>query len=136
MILKSEEIREVVLVELNRTLIANLHRLPLLDRILNDPRLHLVIDDGRRYLINSQEGFDLITTDPLRTTTACNNLYADSFFRLIATHLNPQGIWHGGTSTESCRRTLLRSSHFLRCTAFLYHVKCPSRRFTIGDCIS
>jgi predicted membrane-bound spermidine synthase len=94
MILKSAEVRELVLVELNATLIANLRRLPVLNRILSDPRLHLIIDDGRRFLINSRERFDLITTDPLRTTTAySNNLYADSFFRLIAAHLTQGGVY-------------------------------------------
>ena len=80
-ILKSAEIKQVVLVELNRTLIANLRKLPLLQHILSDPRVHLIIDDGRRYLIDSHEKFDLITTYPLRTTTAySNNLYSESFF--------------------------------------------------------
>ena len=93
-LLKSDEIKEVVLVELNRTLIANLRRLPLFDNMLNDPRLRLIIDDGRRYLINSEEKFDLITTDPLRTTTAySNNLYSENFFRLIDKHLTPGGIY-------------------------------------------
>ena len=45
MILKSSEIKEVLLVELNTTLISNLRRLPVTDRILSDPRLRLVIDD-------------------------------------------------------------------------------------------
>jgi spermidine synthase len=94
MILKSPEIKELVLVELNATLIANLRRLPVLEHILADPRLRLVIDDGRRYLINSPERFDVITTDPLRTTTAySNNLYADSFFQLIAAHLTEHGVY-------------------------------------------
>jgi spermidine synthase len=94
MLLKSEEIKEVVLVELNSTLIANLRRLPLFDHMLSDPRLHLIIDDGRRYMINSGEGFDLITTDALRTTTAySNNLYSENFFQLIAKHLNPGGVY-------------------------------------------
>jgi len=93
-LLKSEEIKEVVLVELNRTLIANLRRLPLFDEMLSDPRLRLIIDDGRRYLLNSEEKFDLITTDPLRTTTAySNNLYSENFFRLVDKHLNPGGIY-------------------------------------------
>src|ERR1700730_2984868 len=94
MLLKSEEIKEVVLIELNSTLIANLRRLTLFYHMLNDPRLHLIIDDGRRYFINSRKMFDLITTDPLRTKTAySNNLYSEDFFRLIAEHLNPEGVY-------------------------------------------
>lgn len=94
MLLKSDEIKTVVLVELNRTLIANLRRLPLFDDMLNDPRLRVIIDDGRRYLINSRETFDVITTDPLRTTTAySNNLYSENFFHLVSEHLNPEGVY-------------------------------------------
>lgn len=93
-LLMSEEIKDVVLVELNSTLIANLRRLPLFDHMLNDPRLRLIIDDGRRYLINNEEKFDLITTDPLRTTTAySNNLYSENFFHLVDKHLNPGGVY-------------------------------------------
>jgi len=81
-------------VELNKTLIANLRRLPLFDNMLSDPRLRLIIDDGRRYLINNQEKFDLITTDPLRTTTAYSgNLYSENFFHLVASHLDPAGVY-------------------------------------------
>ena len=90
----SDEIKEVVLVELNSTLIANLRRLPLFDHMLSDPRVRLIIDDGRRYLLNNEEKFDLITTDPLRTTTAySNNLYSENFFHLVDKHLNPGGVY-------------------------------------------
>jgi spermidine synthase len=94
MMLKSEEIQNIVLIEVNRTLIADLRRIPLFDDMLKDPRLHLIIDDGRRYLVNSKEKFDLITTDPLRITAAyAGNLYSENFFHLIAGHLEPASVY-------------------------------------------
>lgn len=93
-ILKSDEVGELVLVELNATLLANLRKMPLFDNMLNDPRIRLIIDDGRRYLLRNPEKFDLIAIDPLRSTTSySNNLYSADFFRLVRDHLKPDGVF-------------------------------------------
>jgi len=93
-ILKSDEVGELVLVELNATSLANLRKMPLFDNMLRDPRIRLIIDDGRRYLLRNSEKFDLITMDPLRSTTVySNNLYSADFFRLVQDHLKPDGVF-------------------------------------------
>ncbi|HTV21077.1 MAG TPA: fused MFS/spermidine synthase, partial [Polyangiaceae bacterium] len=92
-LLKLPEIREVVLVELNATLMHNLQRAPLFRDLLSDPRIRLVIDDGRRYLLSNPERFDMILLDPLRSATAySNNLYSREFFELVSQHLEPGGL--------------------------------------------
>lgn len=92
-LLKLPQIREVVLVELNATLMENLKRAPLFQDLLSDPRIRLIIDDGRRYLLSNAERFDLILLDPLRSATAySNNLYSREFFSLLSEHLNPGGL--------------------------------------------
>jgi spermidine synthase len=93
-LLKSDEVRELVLVELNRTLIRNLRKMPQFDDMLRDSRVRLIIDDGRRFLFRTSDKFDLIATDPLRTTTSySNNLYSERFFRLVRDHLTPGGVY-------------------------------------------
>jgi spermidine synthase len=66
--------------------------------MLSDPRVHLIVDDGKRYLFNSTKKFDLITTDALWSFTAySNNLYSQDFYRLVQAHLGPRGVymaWH------------------------------------------
>ena len=93
-LLKSDEVRELVLVELNGTLIRNLRKMPLFDDMLRDSRVRLIIDDGRRFLFRTSDKFDLISTDPLRTTTSySNNLYSERFFQLVRDHLTPGGVY-------------------------------------------
>jgi spermidine synthase len=92
-LLKLPEVREVVLIELNATLMHNLQRAPLFRELLSDPRIHLIIDDGRRYLLSNDERFDMVLLDPLRTATAySNNLYSHEFFDLVRQHLEPGGL--------------------------------------------
>jgi spermidine synthase len=82
-----------VLVELNATLMQSLARAPLFRELLADPRIQLIIDDGRRYLLANEKRFDLILLDPLRTATAySNNLYSKEFFGLVREHLTVGGL--------------------------------------------
>lgn len=69
--------------------------------MLSDPRVHLIVDDGKRYLFNSTKKFDLITTDALWSFTAySNNLYSQDFYRLVQAHLGRAGCtWHGTMSS-------------------------------------
>jgi spermidine synthase len=91
-LLKLPEVKHVVLVELNGTLMDNLRQDPLFQRLLSDERLELIIDDGRRYLLETSEQFDMVLLDPLRTATAySNNLYSREFFELVSRHLTPGG---------------------------------------------
>ena len=90
--LAAPDTREVTLVELSGSLIANLRRLRQFDRTFGDPRLRIVIDDGRRYLLRSSEVFDAILMDPVRPTTATSgNLHSVEFFELARRRLSPGG---------------------------------------------
>ncbi len=62
--------------------------------LLADPRIKLIFDDGRRYLLRTNERFDAVLIDPLRSVTALsNNIYSADFFDLVRGHLTPQGIF-------------------------------------------
>ena len=91
--LKIPGVDKVTVIEINETLMRNLQKIPLFQDLLSTPRLDMVFDDGRRFLMRSNKKFDLIFMSPLRTTTAyANNLYSRQFFQLAAKHLTPQGI--------------------------------------------
>jgi len=80
-ITKLEEAKSITVVELNTTLMKNLRKMEVFREILSDPRIHIVMDDARRFLARTKKRFDLILMDPLRTTTAySNNLYSRQFF--------------------------------------------------------
>lgn len=92
-LLAQNEVQRLVLVELSETLLRHLEDVPDLLPVFSDPRLERILDDGRRYLYRSDERFDLVLTDPLRTTTAySNNLYSREYLETIAAHLTERGV--------------------------------------------
>ena len=62
--------------------------------VLQDPRVHLTIEDGRNFLLASRERYDVIRLDPPELHTAgVVNLYTLEFFRLARDHLAPGGLF-------------------------------------------
>lgn len=96
-ILKCSEVKEVTIVELSKSVMQNLNKMPMFQRLLKDSRIRIVIEDGRRYLNKTDTKYDAIMMDPVRSTTAySNNIYSAEFFRLAKAHLNPRGtimVW-------------------------------------------
>jgi spermidine synthase len=62
--------------------------------VLKNPKVHVVIDDGRRFLRRTEKKFDLITIDPPPPveTSGSSLLYSREFYRLIRTRLKDDGI--------------------------------------------
>src|SRR6516164_9121118 len=62
--------------------------------VLADPRMHIVIDDGRRFLLRTSDNYDVITIDPPPPVEAAASslLYSREFYRVIKTHLKADGI--------------------------------------------
>jgi len=89
-----DEVQRVTLVEISGTVIGNFMKIPEFRKMLTEPRVSVVIDDGRRFLLRTDETYDMILIDPLRTTTSySNNLYSREFFELVRGHLKPQGLF-------------------------------------------
>jgi predicted membrane-bound spermidine synthase len=87
-------VERVTLVELNRTVMRNLSRIPIFQRLLDDSRLETIVEDGRRYLLRTDEQFDAVLIDPVRTGTAYSgNLYSMEFLALVRDHLRPDGVF-------------------------------------------
>jgi spermidine synthase len=63
-------------------------------RLLESPRSHLIIDDGRLYLERSSEQFDVITLDPPPPVEAAGSslLYSKEFYATAKKHLRSDGI--------------------------------------------
>jgi spermidine synthase len=61
--------------------------------VLNDPRVEMVYDDARHYVLTTQEKFDVITSDPIHPwVKGSATLYSKEYFELVKRHLNPGGI--------------------------------------------
>jgi spermidine synthase len=61
--------------------------------VLNDPRVEVVYDDARHYLLTTKEHFDIITSDPIHPwIKGSAALYTQEYFELARSHLNPGGV--------------------------------------------
>ncbi|HUJ19300.1 MAG TPA: fused MFS/spermidine synthase [Nitrospirota bacterium] len=60
---------------------------------LDNPKLKIVFNDGRNFLLTTREKFDVITADPVHPWfSGAGYLYTAEYFKLAAQHLNPGGI--------------------------------------------
>ncbi|MFZ3207687.1 MAG: fused MFS/spermidine synthase [Geobacteraceae bacterium] len=58
-----------------------------------NPKLKIVFNDGRNFLMTTKEKFDVITADPIHPWfSGAGYLYTTEYFKLAADHLNPGGI--------------------------------------------
>jgi len=61
--------------------------------ILDDPRLNLIIEDGRNYLLRTTSRYDVITSDSTHPMASDSwLLYTREFYELCLEKLNPGGI--------------------------------------------
>ena len=61
--------------------------------LLNDPRVEVVYDDARHFILTTDERFDIITSDPIHPwVKGAATLYSKEYFELVKQHLNPGGV--------------------------------------------
>ena len=85
--------------------------------IVDDPRVRIIVDDGRRFLLRSGRQFDVITIDPPPPIEAAGSslLYSTEFYEIVKAHLAPNGIlqqWFpasNGTTLTAAARSLRES---------------------------
>jgi spermidine synthase len=88
-----------------------------------NPKGHIVVDDGRRYLKRTSKVFDVIVTDPPPPVEAPGSslLYSEEFYALVKEHLQPNGIiqvWFPGGETKTGQailRSLQQSFPYVQC---------------------
>jgi spermidine synthase len=61
--------------------------------VLADPRVELVYDDARHYVVTTDEKFDIITSDPIHPwVKGAAALYSKEYFKICKRRLNPGGV--------------------------------------------
>jgi spermidine synthase len=61
--------------------------------LLDDPRVEIVIDDARHYILTTRETFDIITSDPIHPwIKGSAALYSKEYFELCRRRLKPGGL--------------------------------------------
>lgn len=88
------------------TQLAERRRDPALSALLSDPRIEHRVGDGRAFLRQSGQRFDIIEADALRPTSAFSgNLYSLEYFTLVRKHLASGGLAVTWAPTARVRRT-------------------------------
>lgn len=61
--------------------------------VLDNPKLKIVFNDGRNFLMMTTERFDVITADPIHPWfRGAGYLYTSEYFKLVADRLRPGGL--------------------------------------------
>ncbi|MBI3928854.1 MAG: fused MFS/spermidine synthase [Armatimonadetes bacterium] len=61
--------------------------------VLDDPRVHMHVTDGRTFILGSPRNFDLIASEPSNPWIAgIGNLFTRDFYRTCSQRLNPGGV--------------------------------------------
>lgn len=61
--------------------------------VINDPRVSIVYDDARHYVLTTDEQFDVITSDPMHPwVKGSATLYTREYFEMVRRRLKPGGI--------------------------------------------
>ena len=126
--LKIDGVKRVTVVELNKELMTNLKKMSFFKEMLSDNRVNLIIDDGRRFLLRTDEKFDMVFMDPIRPMSAySNNIYSLEFFNLVKQHLREDGIFMLYThNNEVLIKTLISSMDYIKAyTRFMLTSKTP-----------
>jgi spermidine synthase len=61
--------------------------------VVDNPKVHVHLDDARHYMLTTDEKFDAVTSDPLDPwVKGAATLYTREFFNVVKQHLNPGGV--------------------------------------------
>lgn len=90
-----ESIEELVLVEIEPAVLGGAALFSAVnDDVLEDPRLQVVIQDGRNFLKTTDRKFDVITTDPVHPWAAgAASLYTVEYYTMALSHLTERGVF-------------------------------------------
>lgn len=105
------QVEHLTIVEINPGYLTLIKNNPLVESLLRNPKVHIDIDDGRRWLIHNRDRkFDAIimnTTHNWRCHST--NLLSVEFLQMIRQHLNPGGVhFYNTTDSDEAEATGLK----------------------------
>lgn len=117
------KVKEMTIVEINPGYLSLIPQRPIVASLLHNPKVHVEIDDGRRWLIAHPESkFDFILMNTSYHWRAhASNLLSTEFMQILRQHLLPGGVAYYNT-TSSARTQFTGATSFpyaLRLSNFL-----------------
>ncbi len=92
-VLRHDTVKRVVLVEIDRMVVdACKEYMPSLSCAMDDPRLNIIIDDGVRYVADTDDTFDLVIVDSTDPIGPAEPLFNETFYRNTSKILSSEGI--------------------------------------------
>jgi spermidine synthase len=94
------EVEDLTIVEINPSYLELIPQYPAVASLLRNPKVRIVIDDGRRWLLeNPQRRFDLVVMNTTFHWRSHNsNLLSTDFLRIMRPHLEPGGVLYYNTT--------------------------------------
>ncbi|MEN6424305.1 MAG: fused MFS/spermidine synthase, partial [Phycisphaerales bacterium] len=87
--------------------------------VVDDPRVEIVYDDARHYILTTREKFDVITSDPIHPwVKGSAALYTREYFSLCKRRLNPGGLVTQWVPLYESREDVVKSEIATFFTAF------------------
>jgi spermidine synthase len=131
---KYAPLKELTIVEINRGYPAAMAPYPDIAEVLTDPRVKLVIDDGRRWLRRRpDEKFDLILMNTsFYWRSNSTNLLSAEFLELARQHLKPGGVFY--YNTTGSKDVVHTAAHvFKHVTMYKRFVACSDSPFDMTE---
>ena len=92
-VLKHRSITRVVLVEIDEMVVEACRKhLPSVSCAFDDPRLEILIGDGVKFVIDTNERFDAVMVDSTDPGGPATHLFEKEFYKNVAATLKPNGI--------------------------------------------
>jgi spermidine synthase len=94
-IVNHPEVEQLTIVEINPGYLKLIDKYPAVRNLLTNPKVHIVIDDGRRWLVrNRREQFDVIVSNTTFHWRAhISAILSREFLELVSAHLRPSGVF-------------------------------------------
>ena len=107
-IASNSAVNSLTVVEINQGYLALIAQQPEVASVLHNPKVTIIIDDGRRWLSHHPEKrFDAIVSNTTWNFRAnATNLLSAEFLEVVRKHLNPRGIaFYNTTDSDRVQRT-------------------------------